>query len=51
MVDEPQRGVEEGGGGGQSSAPLFREIASWLLNRDNIPTSPPVEDLLILHAQ
>jgi cell division protein FtsI (penicillin-binding protein 3) len=51
MVDEPTRGVEEGGGGGQSSAPLFRDIASWLLNRDNIPTSPPMEDLLILHAQ
>ena len=51
MVDQPRAGVEEGGGGGQSSAPVFREIASWLLNRDNIPTSPPMEDLLILHAQ
>ena len=51
MVDQPRAGVEEGGGGGESSAPVFREIASWLLNRDNIPTSPPMEDLLILHAQ
>ncbi|MDO5511213.1 penicillin-binding protein 2 [Corynebacterium sp.] len=51
MVDQPRAGVEPGGGGGQSSAPLFRDIASWLLNRDNIPTSPPMEDLLILHAQ
>lgn len=50
MVDQPRAGVEEGGGGGQSAAPVFREIASWLLNRDNIPTSPPMEDLLILHA-
>lgn len=50
MVDEPQSGVEPGGAGGQSSAPLFRDIASWLLNRDNIPPSPPQEDLLILHA-
>ena len=51
MVDEPRRGVEEGGAGGQSAAPLFREIASWLLNRDNIPPSPPMEDPLILQAQ
>ncbi|GAB3702333.1 peptidoglycan D,D-transpeptidase FtsI family protein [Corynebacterium nasicanis] len=51
MVDQPRSGVEQGGGGGQSAAPLFRDIASWLLNRDNIPTSPPMEDLLILHAQ
>ena len=50
MVDEPTAGVEEGGGGGQSAAPLFRDIASWLLNRDNIPASPPMEDLLILQA-
>ena len=50
MVDEPQSGVEPGGAGGESSAPLFRDIASWLLNRDNIPPSPPQEDLLILHA-
>ena len=51
MVDEPKRGVEEGGGGGESAAPIFRNISSWLLNRDNIPTSTPVEDLLMLHAQ
>lgn len=51
MVDQPTQGVEEGGGGGQSAAPLFRDIASWLLNRDNIPPSPPMEDLLILHAE
>lgn len=50
MVDEPGRGVEPGGAGGQSAAPIFRDIASWLLNRDNIPTSPPIEEQLILQA-
>lgn len=51
MVDEPERGVMDGGGGGQSAGPIFREIASWLLNRDNIPPSPPMEGQLILQAQ
>lgn len=50
MVDEPTRGVEEGGAGGQSAAPIYRDIASWLLNRDNIPPSPPDEELKILQA-
>ncbi|RNE49771.1 cell division protein FtsI [Corynebacterium alimapuense] len=50
MVDEPVQGVEAGGAGGQSAAPIYRDIASWLLNRDNIPTSPPMEDQLILQA-
>lgn len=50
MVDEPDRGVEEGGAGGQSAAPIYREISSWLLDRDNIPPSPPSEDLQILQA-
>ncbi len=50
MVDEPQRGVMDGGGGGQSADPIFHEIASWLLNRDNIPPSPPMEGQLILQA-
>nr|WP_040353655.1 penicillin-binding protein 2 [Corynebacterium caspium] len=48
MVDEPGRGVEQGGAGGQSAAPLFRDIASWLLDRDNVPLSPPMEGQLIL---
>ncbi|AGF72900.1 peptidoglycan D,D-transpeptidase FtsI family protein [Corynebacterium halotolerans] len=51
MVDEPERGVMDGGAGGQSAGPIFREIASWLLNRDNIPPSPPMEGQLILQAQ
>lgn len=40
MLDEPQSGTNDDGSGGQSAAPLFSDIASWLLNRDNIPTSP-----------
>ena len=43
MLDEPQRGPLEGGAGGQSSAPVFREIANWLINRENLPQSPPAE--------
>lgn len=43
MLDEPQRGTLRGGAGGQSAAPLFKEIASWLLNRENIPPGPPGE--------
>lgn len=45
MLDEPERGVH--GGGGQTAAPLFRDIATWLLNRDNIPLSGPSEPLLL----
>lgn len=49
MMDEPQRSSD--GTGGQSAGPLFKEIASWILNRDNIPLSPPMEGQLILQAQ
>lgn len=48
MLDEPQRGVH--GEGGQTAAPLFHDIASWLLNRDNVPLSPLQEGQLILQA-
>lgn len=48
QLDQPQRGVH--GEGGQSAAPLFADIASWLLNRDNVPLSPPKEGKLILEA-
>jgi len=47
MLDEPQRGPLEGGAGGQSAAPVFTEIASWLLNRENVAPSPPAEPLLL----
>lgn len=49
MLDNPSRGVH--GEGGQSTAPLFHDIASWLLNRDNVPLSPPMEGQLILQPQ
>ena len=45
MLDAPVRGVH--GEGGQSAAPLFHDIASWLVNRDNIPPSPPAPDLVL----
>ncbi|WP_448853738.1 peptidoglycan D,D-transpeptidase FtsI family protein [Corynebacterium frankenforstense] len=50
MVDDPERGVEPGGSGGQSAAPIYRDIGSWLLNRDNVPLSKPMEGKLILQA-
>lgn len=50
MVDDPDRGVEPGGSGGQSAAPIYRDIGSWLLNRDNVPLSKPMEGKLILQA-
>ncbi|MDO5097918.1 MAG: penicillin-binding protein 2 [Corynebacterium sp.] len=49
MLDNPTRGVH--GEGGQSAAPLFHDIASWLLDRDNVPLSPPMEGQLVLQAQ
>ncbi|KQB86763.1 peptidoglycan D,D-transpeptidase FtsI family protein [Corynebacterium lowii] len=50
MLDDPDRGVEPGGQGGQSAAPVFRDVASWLMDRDNVPTSAPMEGLLTLQA-
>ena len=47
MLDDPERGVEAGGGGGGSAAPLFQDIASWLLARDNVPPSPPAETMTL----
>ncbi|WP_165164148.1 peptidoglycan D,D-transpeptidase FtsI family protein [Corynebacterium qintianiae] len=47
MLDEPQRGPLEGGAGGQSAAPVFREISSWLINRENIAQSPPAEPFVL----
>lgn len=38
MLDDPVRSSD--GGGGQSAAPLFHNIASWALQRDRIPPSP-----------
>lgn len=47
MVDNPARGVMEGGAGGQSAGPIFQAVASWLLDRDNIPPSPETEPLVL----
>ncbi len=48
MLDDPERGVHGGGGG--TAAPLFKDIAQWLLARDNVPLSPPREGNLVLQA-
>ncbi|MDO4908732.1 MAG: penicillin-binding transpeptidase domain-containing protein, partial [Corynebacterium sp.] len=45
MLDRPERGVH--GEGGQSAAPLFHDIAAWLLNRDNVPLSAPANRLTL----
>ncbi|MEX3516254.1 penicillin-binding protein 2 [Corynebacterium camporealensis] len=47
MLDEPESGVNDDGSGGQSAAPVFKDIASWLLNRDNIPTTDPAPRLTL----
>ncbi len=49
MLDDPERGTD--GGGGQSAAPLFRDISSWLLDHYNVPLSPDAAPRLILEAQ
>lgn len=49
MLDEPERGTDGGAGG--TAAPLFSDIASWLLDRDNIPLSPPPEGQLVLEPR
>ncbi len=48
MLDAPVRGVD--GGGGQSAAPLFHNIASWLLQRESVPLSPDPGRRLVLQA-
>ncbi|NED69801.1 cell division protein FtsI, partial [Streptomyces sp. SID10244] len=35
MLDNPKRSSD--GSGGQSAAPMFGTIASWLLQRDRVP--------------
>ncbi|MFC5939240.1 peptidoglycan D,D-transpeptidase FtsI family protein [Corynebacterium choanae] len=44
-MDNPQRGPH--GEGGQSAAPLFHDIAAWLLNRDNVPLSGPRDPAML----
>lgn len=45
MLDNPVRGVH--GEGGQTAAPMFHDIAQWLLTRDNVPLSPPAPRLIL----
>ncbi|RVW05890.1 penicillin-binding protein 2 [Rhodococcus xishaensis] len=46
MLDAPVRGID--GGGGTSAAPLFHNIASWLLQRESVPLSPDPGRRLVL---
>ena len=45
MLDAPIRSSD--GSGGQSAAPLFHNIASWALQRDRVPPSPPAKELVL----
>lgn len=47
MLDRPQSGVNDNGSGGQSAAPVFKDIAEWLIARDNIPPSPEAKPLVL----
>ncbi|AGP30578.1 peptidoglycan D,D-transpeptidase FtsI family protein [Corynebacterium terpenotabidum] len=49
MLDNPQRSSD--GSGGQSAAPLFHDIGSWLLDHYNVPLSATEAPRLILEAQ
>ena len=48
MMDNPQRTAD--GQRGTTVAPLFHNIASWLLQRENVPLSPDPGPLLTLQA-
>jgi cell division protein FtsI (penicillin-binding protein 3) len=48
MADNPQRTSE--GQPGTTMAPLFHNIAAWLLQRENVPLSPDPGPLLTLQA-
>ncbi|MEU1982626.1 penicillin-binding protein 2 [Nocardia sp. NPDC019395] len=48
MLDAPVRSSD--GGGGQSAAPLFHDIASWALQRDRIPPSSEPQRQFVLQA-
>jgi cell division protein FtsI (penicillin-binding protein 3) len=48
MMDTPKRAAD--GTPGSSAAPLFHNIASWLLQRENVPLSPDPGPPLTLQA-
>lgn len=49
MLDKPKRGTD--GGGGQSAAPLFKDITSWLLDHYNVPLSADPGPQLMLEKK
>ncbi|NUS43582.1 MAG: penicillin-binding protein 2 [Mycobacteriaceae bacterium] len=49
MLNAPQRSSD--GSGGMSAAPLFHNIASWLLQRDGVPLSPNPPKRLVLEQR
>ncbi|WP_267887825.1 penicillin-binding transpeptidase domain-containing protein, partial [Mycolicibacter sinensis] len=48
MMDNPHRAAD--GSPGTSGAPLFHNIAAWLLQRHNVPLSPDPGPPLVLQA-
>ncbi|WP_275998644.1 peptidoglycan D,D-transpeptidase FtsI family protein [Mycobacterium noviomagense] len=48
MMDNPQRSSD--GAPGHTAAPLFHNIAAWLLQRENVPLSPDPGPRLTLQA-
>ena len=48
MLDNPRRSSD--GSGGQSAAPMFGTIASWLLQNQRVPQSPRPAPRLVLQA-
>ena len=48
MIDNPHRTAD--GQPGTSMAPLFHNIATWLLQRENVPLSPDPGPPLTLQA-
>jgi cell division protein FtsI (penicillin-binding protein 3) len=48
MMDNPQRASD--GKPGSSAAPLFHNIAAWLMQRENVPLSPDPGPPLTLQA-
>ncbi|MFW0792881.1 penicillin-binding protein 2 [Gordonia sp. CPCC 205515] len=49
MLDNPKRSSD--GSGGQSAAPMFGTIASWMLQRDRVPLSAGPAPRLVLEAR
>ncbi|MCR5977251.1 cell division protein FtsI [Gordonia jinghuaiqii] len=46
MLDNPRRSSD--GSGGQSAGPLFSTIASWMLQRSQVPLSPPAPRMTLV---